>query len=470
MKQLTTFLLFGLLSVATNAQNIPHLGSASDQLWAKSEELDLGKAVYDKLLQQGDIYQSPADQDYLVYLGQKIGGNVSTRSGLRFFITNARSINAFASLGGYIGINAGLILATENEHELAGVIAHEIAHVSQEHIARTLLSAKGRQIGNLAAAAASVLVATQSDSDAGVSMMSAIIANETQQQLNDIRSHEKEADKIGRRIMEKAGFNELGMRSFFAKLSVPSGLEGTPSYLLTHPLPIYRQASIDNLKKRSKRLDSSDEYYLFRARIRTKFLSRKSLEQQINKDKQSNKAAVRDSALYTDALRLMKYGKLHQASKALNQMQTRMKSNRDVQLLQAKIELLNKQAAKAKILYQKLWRKFYGDSVVAYDYARYLVGKNNYTQAAKILKTQLDNNILNPQLFFLYGKILQRLGKTTEQQRVLIRYYEQSGDYEKARVQAQIAQNMPNLDWQTRAMFEAKEKQLSRLIKTLEDD
>lgn len=463
------FFLLGL-TIAAKAQNIPHLGSASDRLWAKSQELDIGKAVYDELLQQGNIYQSQADQDYLGYLGNKLGVYAPTRFGLRFFITNSLSINAFASPGGYIGMNAGLILATDNEHELAGVLAHEIAHVSQEHIAHTVLAAKNRQVANLAALAAGILIAAQGSADAGIGAVSAVIANETQQQLNDIRAHEKEADKIGRRIMTKAGFNELGMQSFFGKLYVPSSVKGTPSYLLTHPLPLDRQASIDSLKKRSKRLRSSDEYYLFRARIRAKFLGKEELLQQIKQDRSANQAAVRDSAVYTDALRLMKYGKLNQASAALNQMSTSMRHKRDVRLLKAKIALISNKTTQAKNIYRQLWRKYHGDSVVAYDYARYLVAQHDYPNAAKILEKQLNSNVLNPQLFLLYGQILQRLGESVKQQRVLIRYYQQRGDYEKALAQAQVAKANPNANWQERAMFEAKEKELKRLVKRLKED
>lgn len=464
------FIFWIVLSGTASAQNIPQLGSISDQLWAKSEELDIGKAVYDELLQRGNIYQSQADQDYLGYLGNKLGVYAPTRSGLRFFITNARSINAFASPGGYIGINAGLILATDNEHELAGVLAHEIAHVSQEHIARTVLSAKNRQVANLAAMAAGVLVATKGSSDAGIGAVSAIIANETQQQLNDIRAHEKEADKTGRRIMTQAGFSELGMQSFFGKLYVPGSAKGTPSYLLTHPLPLHRQASIDSLKKRSKRLRSSDEYYLFRARIRAKFLNKSELLQQIKQDRAANQAAIRDSAAYMNALQRMKYGQLSQAAAALNQMKTAMRNKRDVRLLKAKIALISGKPTAAKAIYRQLWRQYYGDSVVAYDYARYLVGQKDYPTAAKVLENQLDSNALNPQLFLLYGQILQRLGETVKQQRVLIRYYQQRGEYEKALAQAQVAAANPNMDWQNRAIFEAKEKELKRLVQQLKDN
>ena len=89
--------------------------------------------AYDRLYRQGHIYQSQADNDYLNYLGQKIGSYAKTRLGLKFYFTNSNLINAFATPSGYVGINVGLVLVTENEHELAGVIAHEIAHFSRTY-------------------------------------------------------------------------------------------------------------------------------------------------------------------------------------------------------------------------------------------------------------------------------------------------------------------------------------------------
>lgn len=469
---LLLFALIGSLSfpLSSYAQNIPQLGSAADQLWAKSEELDIGKAAYDQLLRQGHILQNQDDNDYLNYLGNKIGVYAKTRLGLRFYLTNSTSINAFASPGGYIGVNAGLVLATENEHELAGVLAHEITHVSQDHIARTVLAAHDRRITNMAAMVAGVLVATTGDAgDAGAGIISAVVAGETQQQLNDIRRHEIEADRIGRDIMQKSGFDEQGMYSFFGKLYAPRSASQAPAYLLTHPLPLARQADINSTKKRQKNLRSSDEYYLFRARLRAKLLNKSQLSELIAAEKSSVTLQQRDAGYYLSALQLMQSGQFDVANAALNRMKSGMKNKRDVRLLRAKLAMVSGKGKEANAIYQKLWQRYSGDSVVAYDYARYLMSRGQHQKAANLLEKQLNATQLNPQLYLLYGQILGKIGETAKQHQVLIRYYQQSGAYEKALAQAQIAEASAQ-DWQTRSMMRAKMQELQRIIDSLKNN
>ncbi|PID66944.1 MAG: hypothetical protein CR975_00630 [Gammaproteobacteria bacterium] len=467
-----TVLFLAMFLANAKAQNIPRLGSASDALWSKSAELNIGKAAYDRLYRQGHIYETQADNDYLNYLGQKIGAFTKTRLGLTFYLTNAKTINAFATPGGYIGVNAGLVLRTDNEHELAGVLAHEIAHVAQEHIARSMLAAKDRQIANAAAMLAGVLLATAGDAgEAGESVISAVVAGETQRQINDIRRHEIEADKTGRQLMTQAGFSEKGMQHFFAKLRTPVFADTTPAYLLTHPVPLERQAAIDNPHggNHQKRLHSSDEYYLFRARLRSAMLSQQRIQDIIQQEQAAGNPQISDAARYLSALAAMKKGQFGNALAQLTGMQTKMKNKRDVGLLKAKLSLLQGQNAAAENIYRRLWQRFSGDSVVAYDYGGFLMRQGHYRQAEKLLSKQLDNDSLNPQLYWLYGQILGKCGEKIKQNRLLIRFYQQSGDYERALAQAQIAAKLPAVDWQSRSMFEAKQKELQRIIDSLKE-
>ncbi len=449
-------------------QNIPELGHASDALWSKSTELSLGKSTYERLRMQGQLYESAVDNDYLNYLGNKIAAFAKTRLGLTFYLTRATSINAFATPGGYVGVNAGLVLATDNEHELAGVLAHEIAHVSQEHIARMILAAKNRQTANTAALLAGALVASQSDSDLGTGAIAAILAGETQRQINDIRRHEIEADRVGKQLMQQAGFNSLGMQTFFGKLYTPGSVKNTPVYLLTHPLPESRQAALDTLQQRSKNLHSRDEYYLFRARVRSEFLSQSACQALIKQEKNNNKSAIVDAAWYLSALQALKQGQTEAALQHLAKMKTAMRRNRDVQLLRAKLQILNRQAGQARTSYQRLWKQYHGDNIVAYDYAHFLSQRGEWQTAEKILAKQAETSS-NPQMYWLYGKVLQQLGKTVKQQQMLIRFYEQNGQYQQALTQAQIAAKLPQADWQSRAGFEAQQKKFQRLLQQLSD-
>ncbi len=463
---------FALTLTSVQAQNIPHLGRPSDVLWSKASELHIGKAAYDRLYRQGHILDSQQDNDYLNYLGQKIGVFANTHLGLTFYLTNSNSINAFASPGGYIGVNAGLVLATENEHELAGVLAHEIAHVSQEHIARSILATKNRQLANSAALVAGILLASATDSrDVGTGVITSVIAGETQSKINDIRRHEIEADTVGKELMAKAGFDKRGMQSFFGKLQSPAHAELIPAYLLTHPLPRDRQSAFDDPHQRggSTFLRSSDEYFLFRARLRSSLLSTVRLQQIIDKERAHGRAQIRDAGLYLSALAHFKQANFSSALKDLATMKTSMRSKRDVLLLKAKINLLSGSSNTAEKAYQKLWQRYAGDSVVAYDYAGFLMRKGKLVAAEKLLKPYLNAQELNPQLYFLYGQILGKRGKSVQQNQLLIRYYQQTGDYELALSQAKIGAALPNIDLQTQSMFEAKQKELQKIIDSLKE-
>ncbi|HIE72507.1 MAG TPA: M48 family peptidase, partial [Planctomycetes bacterium] len=114
-----------------------------------------------------------------------------------FFIVDDPAINAFALPGGYIGVNVGLLLASETESELAGVLAHEVAHVTQRHIARSIYDTQRSSVLNIAAMLAAVLLgaATDAGSEATAGLITAAQAATIQRQINFTRANEHEADR-----------------------------------------------------------------------------------------------------------------------------------------------------------------------------------------------------------------------------------------------------------------------------------
>jgi len=127
------------------AQNIalPEIGDSSGALVTPTEEIRTGEAVVRNIRRMGGILDDPLTNDYLNNLGFKLVSHSDTKQRhFEFFMVNDGGINAFALPGGYIGINYGLFLATESENELASVIAHETAHVTQRHHARAYERAK----------------------------------------------------------------------------------------------------------------------------------------------------------------------------------------------------------------------------------------------------------------------------------------------------------------------------------------
>ena len=135
------FILLSLAGPTTYAQSeyLPDIGSPSDSVLSKQQEAQIGRSIYKSLWASGNILTAPEIQEYIQSLGLKLGSHAQNgEQRFRFFVVNDSAINAFALPGGVIGVHSGLLLATETESELAGVLAHEIAHVTQRHISRAI--------------------------------------------------------------------------------------------------------------------------------------------------------------------------------------------------------------------------------------------------------------------------------------------------------------------------------------------
>jgi predicted Zn-dependent protease len=258
-----------------NSSSLPDLGSSANAALNRAEEYQVGRMIVRDLRNENALLDDAETADYLQSLGSRIG--VEAQEGeqrLSFFAVRDRTLNAFALPGGFIGVHTGLMLLTDTEAELAGVVAHEIGHVVQRHIARAV-QAQGR-IGLTALAgllgAVLVGVATGSaDAVPGIIAMGQGAA--MQQQINFTRMEEHEADRVGIGYLAAAGFDPNGMPEFFETMMRQRGLAGSeiPSLLLTHPVDSVRvaeaRARVASMPPVSRRPDS-DSYAFIRERVR----------------------------------------------------------------------------------------------------------------------------------------------------------------------------------------------------------
>ena len=206
-----------------------------------------------------------------------MAGADNPRRDVTYFVLQEDSINAFAMVGGHIGIHTGLFMLSQNESELAGVMAHEIAHILQKDLARTIAGQNRASRTSLAALAVAILAARSNSSSAGQvteAAATAATALQIQAHLDYTREHEREADRVGLTLLERASFDPNGMASFFERLMRANRLnefKGAPSYLRTHPLTTERIADMQDRTPqavfRTGRADSF-EYRLVRARLR----------------------------------------------------------------------------------------------------------------------------------------------------------------------------------------------------------
>lgn len=240
----------------SESAGLPSLGRAGGGAIALSDEYQLGLQIMREIRRQGALFDDPLLRDYLQSIGHRISSNSENPElSFYFFPVRDNSINAFALPGGFIGVNTGLVLLADDEDELAGVMAHEIAHVTQRHVARRVEAASGMNLRALAAMLGAIAIAASGvRPDTAQGALVAAQAYAQQQQINFTRANEYEADRVGIQILADAGFEPEGMIDFFEKMQRDSAwVEARrPEFLSTHPSSSSR---LNEARQRARRLE-----------------------------------------------------------------------------------------------------------------------------------------------------------------------------------------------------------------------
>jgi predicted Zn-dependent protease len=247
-------LLGSVLSPVAQAQvNLPALGDTASQDFNIGTERHLGDAIMRDIRSDPEYLDDPILLEYLQSLWQPLlaaarargdlGEELSQRFAYQPFLVRDRSVNAFALPGGYMGVHLGLMAITQTRDELASVLAHEMTHINQRHIARGFANSKTQSLISAAAMIIGVLAATRAGGgDAANAMIVGGQAAGIQGQLNFSRDMEREADRIGSQLMASAGFKPSGMAAMFERLQQSARLNdsGGYPYLRSHPLTTER--------------------------------------------------------------------------------------------------------------------------------------------------------------------------------------------------------------------------------------
>lgn len=217
---------------------LPDLGDPVDSTLSKADEQKIGAEVFDKLRSQVQFIDDPLLLRYLNDLGNRLMASApGTHFPPNFMLINSPTINAFTVPGGYIAVYSGLFLFADNESELAGVMAHEIAHATHRHIARMLAQQSGNSALVIAGFVAALLLGSVNP-DMGAAAAATSIAGVTQNEINFTRMHEREADEFAIQTLQRVHIDPHGLIAFFEKLERQSGNNRAAQYafLLTHPL------------------------------------------------------------------------------------------------------------------------------------------------------------------------------------------------------------------------------------------
>ena len=241
---------------------LPDIGSSAGMVLSPAQEQQYGEYTVRELRRYGLLLEDPLAEAYLQDLGFRlVADSERPQHPFTFFIVRSRDINAFATLGGYVGMNAGLLLTAQREDEVAAVLAHEISHVTQRHVLRGAERAQKDALPIALATLAAVIAAQQADNGDGDATQAAMLGGMAllqQRQINYTRSNEHEADRIGIHTLARAGYDPLAMADFFARMErAMRGNQGgwqAPEYLRTHPISTTR---ISEAKDRAKNLVGS---------------------------------------------------------------------------------------------------------------------------------------------------------------------------------------------------------------------
>jgi len=322
---------------------LPDFGSSADLVMSSAQERRLGKAFMKSVRKALSVLDDPILTDYLENLGNRlVAASTAEADRYNFFWIENPAINAFAGPDGHIGVFSGLVLASENESELAAVLAHEIAHVTQRHLMRFFEDQKRLSIPATAALIAAAVLGTQVNADFGAAATAGIQAATMQRQINFTRENEKEADRIGIATLAVAGFDPYAMPGFFERLGRASRTHeiSAPEYLRTHPVTSSRVADALGRADRYGYKQRPDDlrFHLVRARLRERSFSNAQkaiahFRSQLERKRYRNETAVH----YGYALGLARGNQIRAARAMTEELIARHPNQAEFIILEARI-------------------------------------------------------------------------------------------------------------------------------------
>jgi predicted Zn-dependent protease len=366
-------------------------------------------------------------------------------------------------------VNTGLIIAAESESELAAVLAHEIAHVTQRHLARAFEASNKLSIPTAAAIIAGILIGTQSG-QAGAATITAATAASMQSQINFTRANEKEADRVGIQTLADAGFDPDSMASFFERLQKNSRLYGDslPEFLSTHPVTTNRIAEAENRAStypKVKVVDNPD-FELVRARLRVRSYDNPA---QVLADFQRYHGSDGGKTVaerYEYALLLEANEKYQEAVTVLDGLLHADPDRLAYRLARADVYRNMRRYADAIAVYKDTNRLFPGEPAVLLPYATTLLANNQAEIAYNLLLDASDSDTESPQLYKLLAQAAGTSNKPAQAHTALSQYYYLNGFTDKAIEQMQLAAKTPGLSDYQATRIQARLSQLRELRKT----
>ena len=461
-----TLLIFIFLSFIVTANNLPELGDYSSSKISESDEIFIGRQILFQVNQSDSIIRDIEISDYLDSLGKKlINASTDPAKKIEFFIVSDPSINAFAMLGGVIGVHSGLFLASNTESELASVISHEIAHINQKHISRFLLQQERASYQSTFIMAVALLLARSNPQLASTAMAGAS-AGSVQGALDFTRENEKEADRVGIQTLNNAGFDVRGARDFFTTLKQANQFSGgaAPAFLQTHPITSNRINDIEDRLKDfpyKQRVDNQTFHYVkgkLKALLDNKEDTKNILEKNIKNKIYINEGGERFALAYIYLID-------NEFIKSYEQMQWLFDNEQSNPMLsQLYINYLIKinKVTEAKKIYEQNLNFFPSNRSFIYGLADLYLETQDSEKAIKLLKENEQKFSQDPILYKLFAKGYANQGKKLLQYENLAEAAYYNFNLQEAIIRMDLAIKANDGDFYQKSRVESRLKQFQK--------
>ncbi len=443
------------LATAQTSLDLPDIGDPAATGLPLSQEKRLAPVILRQLRSQLPVLEDVELNEYLSALGRQLL-SAETRNELdfHFLLVRQPNINAFATPGGIIAINSGLILATESESELAGVLAHEITHVTQRHLARLISESKKMSWVGYLAAIGTVLAAAY-DSRLAALGAHAGAALPLERALGYSRTFEREADHLGMRLMVAANYNPEGMPRFFSRLQTRESRTGSnvPEFLRTHPLTVHRLSDTFTRAARyqGEYRDDSREFMLAHARLAALTDPQQTLL----------KKAQTPIERYRRAVALTQTDRAHEAVRMLENLpQIRETTAGGLALAEAYLAQGDHHAAIA--LLRSLDALHPGRTSIAYHLADALL-RANKPAAAQARLRPVARHRHAPIFDKLLAKAAAANGKAWMSHKYLADYHQRNGRMQAALEQLALAEKDPKINKPARELIKAERRKIEKI-------
>jgi predicted Zn-dependent protease len=466
-KRLIAALLCVALVPRSFSQSLPDLGDSASSDLSPLAEQRIGAQIMRDIRWKDPAYLQDAEvEDYLNILGDRlVAAGPGAGLPFEFFGVNDPSLNAFAMPGGKIGVHTGLILAAQGESELAGVMSHEIAHVTQRHIARMV--GKQGQFGVLMLA--SLLVAILAAKSSSQVSQAAIMTGQAaglSSQLAYSRDFENEADRLGVQNLAAADFDVRGMPSFFERLQKNSRLyeNNAPAYLRTHPLTGERITEMESrvASMPYRQVPDSLDFQLVRAKLKVGRMASREVVEEFERAARATPPTV--AAQYGLVRAYLSTKRLADADRAMADLRKQRVVSAMIDGLEGDLRLAHDDPAGAAKVFAQARVRFPQSRRLIYGELGALVDAGRPGDALTVAKAEVLTTPGNATLWELRARAEAALGKRLAQHRSLAEVYAIQGNYAASAQQLSLAQAAGDGDFFEHSAVDSRLREVSALL------